>query len=104
MFGLRNGKRGKDMQKKISAMKARQNFGQIMNEAALRGDEFVVERAGKPMVAIVSMDKYEILQRNRHGLRRAVDGIRDRMRGEDPVAVEEAIAEAVSAVRSGSAV
>ena len=36
------------MLKKISAMKVRQNLGQVMNEVALRGDDYVVERAGKP--------------------------------------------------------
>lgn len=87
------------MQKKISAMKARQNFGQVMNEAALRGDDFIVERAGKPMVAIVSMDKYEIMQRNREELRDVVRDIRDKMRSEDPDRVEELISEAVSAIR-----
>jgi hypothetical protein len=28
------------MLKKISAMKARQNLGQVMNEVALRGDDY----------------------------------------------------------------
>ena len=51
------------MLKKISALKARQNLGQIMNEVSLLGDDFIIERAGKPMVAIVSVDKYQILQK-----------------------------------------
>jgi len=93
---------GMGMQKKISAMKARQNFGQVMNEAALRGDEFIVERAGKPMVAIVSMDKYQMLQRNRDELRLAADSIRNSMRDEDAALLEDAVVEAISAVRSGS--
>lgn len=88
------------MQKRISAMKARQNFGQVMNEAALRGDDFIVERAGKPMVAIVSMDKYEIIQKNREALQLVVANVRDKMKDEDPNRMEELIAEAISAVRS----
>ena len=50
------------MQKKISAMKARQNLGQIMNEVALRGDDYIIERAGKPLVAVIDMEKYQRLQ------------------------------------------
>ena len=87
------------MLKKISAMKARQNFGQIMNEAALRGDDFIIERAGKPMVAIVSMEKYQILQRDREEARQAADQIRNKMKNEDPEKTEKLISEAVKAVR-----
>jgi len=46
------------MLKKISAMKVRQNLGQVMNEVSLRGDEYIVERAGKPLVAIIPIEKY----------------------------------------------
>ena len=87
------------MLKKISALKARQNLGQIMNEVTLRGDDFIVERAGKPMVAIVSMDKYQILQRDRELLQQSVDNIRNKMKKEDPQATESLISEAVAAVR-----
>ncbi|WP_244085134.1 type II toxin-antitoxin system Phd/YefM family antitoxin [Desulforhabdus sp. TSK] len=51
------------MQKTISAMKARQNLGQVMNEVALRGDDYIIERAGKPLVAIIPIEKYQKLQR-----------------------------------------
>ena len=87
------------MLKKISAMKARQNFGQVMNEASLRGDDFIIERAGKPMVAIISMDKYQILQRDREEARIAADRIRNKMKNEDPEKTERLISEAVNAVR-----
>jgi prevent-host-death family protein len=46
------------MLKKISDMKARQNLGQIMNEVSLRADDYIIERAGKPLVAVVSMEKF----------------------------------------------
>jgi prevent-host-death family protein len=45
------------MIKRISALKARQNLGQVMNEVALGGDDYIIERAGKPLVAIVSIEK-----------------------------------------------
>ncbi len=50
--------------KKISALKARQNLGQIINEVALRGDDYIIERAGRPLVAIIGFEKYHQLQRN----------------------------------------
>jgi prevent-host-death family protein len=51
-----------DSAKTISALKARQGLGQIMNEVSIRGDAYVVERAGKPIVAIISMEDYDLLR------------------------------------------
>ena len=34
-------------------MNARRSFGEIMNRVALRGDTYIIERAGKPLVRIV---------------------------------------------------
>ncbi len=53
------------MLKKISAMKARQNLGQIMNEVSLKGDDYIIERAGKPLVAVVSLEKFQTLQKDK---------------------------------------
>ena len=52
------------MIKTITAMKARQNLGTIMNEVSFRGDEFIIERAGKPMAVIVSVDKFHKMKNN----------------------------------------
>ena len=64
------------MLKKISAMKARQNLGQIMNEVALRGDDYIIERAGKPLVAIIDMEKYQRLVAEHKEALKAVKTIR----------------------------
>lgn len=91
------------MLKKISAMKARQNLGQIMNEVAIRGDDYIIERAGKPLVAIIDMDKYQRLQEEREEASQAVRSLWDRMAGVDPEEVEEVIREAVEATRKRKA-
>ena len=52
--------RNMKMIKKLSAMKARQNFGWIMNEVSLKGDDYIIERAGKQLVAIISMEKLSL--------------------------------------------
>jgi len=46
------------MIKKISAMKARQNLGSLMNSISLKGDEVIIERAGKPMVAMIPVKRF----------------------------------------------
>jgi len=91
------------MQKKISAMKARQNLGQIMNEVAIRGDDYIVERAGKPLVAIIDMDKYQQLQEDRDEALEAVRSVWSKMEGGDAEEVEGIIKEAVRATRKNRA-
>jgi len=91
------------MQKKISAMKARQNLGQIMNEVAIRGDDYIVERAGKPLVAIIDMDKYQQLQEDRDEALEAVRSVWSKMEGGDAEEVEGIIKDAVRAPRKNRA-
>lgn len=80
-------------------MKVRQNLGRIMNEASLRGDDFIIERAGKPVAALVSMDKYRIIERDREKARIALDNIRGKMKDAVPDNVDALISEAVKATR-----
>jgi|ERR1051326_3542319 prevent-host-death family protein len=46
------------MTKKISALTARTQFGQIMNRAIERHERFLVDRRGEPAVIIMSVDDY----------------------------------------------
>lgn len=81
-------------------MKARQNLGQIMNEVSLRGDDYIIERAGKPMVVMVSMEKFQILQKNQEAAMSALDQIWKKMKNESPETVKKTINEAVGAVKT----
>jgi antitoxin YefM len=45
--------------KVVSAFKARQNLGQILDEARYQGSRFLVERAGKPMAVVVGIEEWE---------------------------------------------
>ena len=87
------------MLKTISAMKIRQNLGQVMNEVAIRGDDYVVERAGKPMVAIIPMEKYRRLQRDLDEFYAEVREFQTASGKADPKEVDEAISEAVAAAK-----
>jgi prevent-host-death family protein len=49
--------------KKINAMKVRQNFGTMLEEVFYRGDIYIVERAGKPMAAVIPLSDLEVLQK-----------------------------------------
>ena len=49
--------------KKINAMRARQSLGTILEEVFYRGDRYIIERAGKPMAALIPLSDLEALQK-----------------------------------------
>ena len=49
------------MIKTVSAMEARNRLGSLMNAVSLTGDDFVIERAGKAMAVIISVEKFNQL-------------------------------------------
>ena len=46
----------------ISAMNLREQIGDILNRVSYAGERFIVERRGKPVAAIVSVDELEHLE------------------------------------------
>lgn len=46
----------------ITAMKARQNLGEVLNRVALRHDEYIIERGGRPMAAVIPIEKFQQLR------------------------------------------
>lgn len=86
------------MQKTISAIKVRQNLGQVMNEVALKNDEYIVERAGKPLVAIIPIERYQGIKKERGEFFRMVEKIRTGIRPADDEVIDAEIEEAVKAV------
>lgn len=87
------------MLKKISAIKVRQNLGHVMNEVALKEDEYIVERAGKPLVAIIPIDQYQRLRGEREDFFRMVDEIQKEAVRSDRKVIDSEIKEAVQAYR-----
>jgi prevent-host-death family protein len=53
--------------KTINAMKARQQLGTILEEIYYRGEVYIIERAGKPMAALVPLSLLEELQKSSPG-------------------------------------
>lgn len=49
--------------KKLSVSEARQQFAELINRAAYRGERFVVQRRRKPVAAVIPMEEYELLER-----------------------------------------
>jgi len=87
------------MYKKISALKARQNLGQVMNEVALKGDDYIIERAGKPMVEVIPMEKYQSLQQEWDEFFESVSAMSANIKEKDAKIVDELVDEAARAYR-----
>ncbi len=51
------------MSERVSTMDVRARIGDMLNRVALRHDEFVIERKGKPLAALVSIERLEQMRR-----------------------------------------
>jgi prevent-host-death family protein len=91
------------MYKTISALKARQNLGQVMNEVALKGDDYIIERAGKPLVAVIPMEKYQSLQRDWDEFFEGLAEMSANVKEQDYEVVDKLVDEAVRAARKPKA-
>ena len=58
------------MADKVSTMDVRQRIGDMLNRVALRHDEFIIQRKGKPLAALVPVERLEQMRRfaRRHAL------------------------------------
>jgi len=51
------------MTEKITTLEVRQRLGDILNRVALRNDQFIIERKGKPLAAVVPVERFEQMRR-----------------------------------------
>ena len=62
------------MTEKVSTLDVRQHLGNMLNRVALRHDEFVIERKGKPLAALVPVERLEQMRRAaRQGLKQLLE-------------------------------
>ena len=54
----------------VSTIEVRQRLGDMLNRVALRHDEFIIERKGTPMAALVPVERLDQMRRfaRRHAL------------------------------------
>jgi len=87
------------MEKTISALEARRKLGQLLEEVFYQGHQFIVERAGKPMAAVVPLSQYRQWKERREQFFALVDEARERNQSVPPEVVEAEVEEALRAVR-----
>jgi prevent-host-death family protein len=88
------------MVRKVNALKVRQNLGQLLEEVYYKGDQYVIERAGRPMAAVVPVWQLKEWQERRERFFEMVHDLRREGRKTKPAAVEREVAAAVRAVRA----
>lgn len=87
------------MKRTVSAVEARQRLGELLEGVYYRGDEVVIERAGKTMGVVVPAERYESMSRNREKFFELIERIQARNADIPTEVIEREIAEAVREVR-----
>jgi len=88
------------MVKRLSAKEARDRFAEILGQVHFGKDTVIVEKAGKPVAAVIDMERYERLTRAWDESFAVLDRIRDKNRDKHPEQVESDVAAAVAEVRA----
>lgn len=88
--------------KTLTAMKARQNFGGLLEAVFHRGDRYIIERAGRPMAAVVPLEDLDEWRTRRGRLFGMIDDVQKKNIHVSPKTLQKEIETAVIAVRRKS--
>ena len=86
--------------KKVNALKVRQQLGKLLEEVFYHDDQFVIERAGKPMAAVIPVWQLEEWQKRRERFFAAVDEVHQRNQKVKADIIERDVEDALHAVRA----
>lgn len=88
------------MVKRMSAKEARDRFAEILGQVHFGKDTVIVEKQGKPMVAVIDVEWYERLTKAWDEPFRVLDKIWAKNRDKDLAQVEKDVAAALREVRA----
>ena len=88
------------MAKRMSAKEARAQFSEILGMVRFGKETVIVEKQGRPMVAIIDVDLYERWKAAREARLTVFDEIRSKNRDKSPEGMEKDIREGISEVRA----
>jgi prevent-host-death family protein len=84
----------------IGSREARNNFADLVGRVHYSRETVIVERSGKPMLAMIPIDVYEQMIAEREALFQVVDRLKERVPDLPEEEVIEDVSEAVAAVRA----
>jgi prevent-host-death family protein len=88
---------------RMGAREARNNFAHLLGRVHYGGQVIIVERSGKPMVAVIPLELYQQLIAEREARFQVLERIRSRLPDLAQQEVEQDVAEAIAAVRAANA-
>jgi len=78
----------------------RDHLGEILDEAHYQGGEFVIQRRGKPLAAIIPYFRYEQMERRREAAFKVLHEVWEANKDADPDELAKAVDQAVEEVRA----
>ena len=87
----------------IGAREARNRFSDLLGNVHYGGQVVIVERSGKPMVAVIPVEMYEQVVAEREARFQVLDRIRSRVPDVSAQEVVQDVVEAIDAVRAAHA-
>ncbi len=87
------------MKRTVSAMDARRHFGEILEGVYYRGDEVVIERAGKPMAVCIPTSRYREIEASRDRLIELIEMNHEKNKDVPYEVIEREVAAAIREVR-----
>jgi prevent-host-death family protein len=90
------------MLKRLSAKQARDRFAEILGQVHFGKDTVIIEKQGKPVVAVIDVDRYEQLTKAWDEPFKILDRIWAKNPDKDLDEVQKDVAAAVAQVRAAS--
>ena len=87
----------------VGAREARQRFADLLGRVGYGGEIAIVERSGKPMVALIPVELYEQLVAEREARFQILDRIRSKLPEIPGEEVEKDVSQAIDALRESGA-
>ena len=88
------------MATRMGSREARNNFADLLGRVHYKGENVIVERSGKPMVAVIPVELFERLLAEREARFAVIDRIRERLPDVSEDEVFQDVAEALAAIRA----
>ncbi len=87
----------------IGAREARRRFADLLGRVGYGGEVAIVERSGKPMVALIPVEVYEQLIAEREARFQVLDRIRSRLSEMPEEEIEKDVSQVIDALRGAGA-
>ena len=88
------------MKRRLSAVEARKHLGELLEGVFYRGDEVVIERAGKPMAAVIPPGRYRAMEQERERMIDLLERTQERNKDVPYDVIEREVNQAVREVRA----